>query len=245
MRLSRIYIDSVLSVGMGIVLPITTSHYIKNVLRLKNGQNIILFNGRETIDYTAQIEISNKKIVATPISATAINLESPLQTLLLQAIGKPEHLDIIIQKVTELGISQIHLFNSERTQTHLKGPRLNKKMAHWHGIINSACEQCGRNIPPTLNFHPIFSDCLKEIPVSNKILLDFNGVSVKQLNKSLDPALAFSMLVGAEGGLTVDEIQLAKDYGFKTCALGSRILRMETAAISITNIIQHHFGDMR
>ncbi len=244
MRLSRFYTDTELEIGNSIDLPVATSHYISHVLRLKNSQEIILFNGQQAFDYSSTIEISKKKVSATPISRKINNVESPIKTIILQAIGKPEHIDFIIQKATELGISEIHLFNSQRTQTHLKGSRLEKKLTHWKGIIISACEQCGRSHLPNLHFQTSFENSLAPAVESNKLILDFDGSSMSELTSQLNPDLTFSMLIGPEGGLTEAEIGLAGKVGFLPCILGPRTLRMETAALSIINIIQHQFGDM-
>jgi len=244
MRLSRIYTDTELDICSSIDLPVATSHYINHVLRLKNSQEIILFNGRHAFDYSSTIEISKKKVSATPTSRKLNNVESPIKTTLFQAVGKSEHVDFIIQKATELGINEIHLFNSQRTQTHLKGNRLEKKLTHWQGVIISACEQCGRNNLPTLQFQPSLEHCLALTADSNKLLLDFNGKSISDLSSQLNPDLTFSMLIGPEGGFTETEIELANKTGFLPCILGPRTLRMETAALSIINIIQHRFGDL-
>ncbi|MCK4707032.1 MAG: RsmE family RNA methyltransferase, partial [Gammaproteobacteria bacterium] len=114
MSLPRIFIDSDLSINQSIQLPVATGHYVKNVLRLKSDQQILLFNNKQSAEYTATIEIQGKHVRAKPISKAITFLDSPLQTILLQAIGKPEHVDLVIQKATELGISQIYLFNSQR-----------------------------------------------------------------------------------------------------------------------------------
>jgi len=244
MRLSRIYTDNELDIGISIDLPVASSHYINHVLRLKNSQEIILFNGRQAFDYRSAIEITKKKVSATPISRTQNNVESPVQTTLFQAAGKSEHIDFIIQKATELGISKIHLFNSQRTQTHLKGNRLEKKITHWKSIIISACEQCGRNKLPDLHFQPSLQHCLSLAVNSNKLILDFNGKPISELSSQLNPDVKFSMLIGPEGGFSEAEIELARGAGFLPCILGPRTLRMETAALSIINVIQHRFGDM-
>ncbi len=244
MRLSRIYTDADIELHVSIELPNITSHYISHVLRLKNEQEIILFNGRDAFEYHANIEISRKKVTVTPVQRKLVNLESPLNSQLFQALGKPEHIDFIIQKATELGISEIHLFNSQRTQTHLKGNRLEKKLQHWKGIIISACEQCGRNHLPALHFQQSLESCLELSSGSNRLLLDFDGKPVKTLSSQFNPELKFSLLVGAEGGFAESEIKKTRDAGFIPCVLGPRTLRMETAALSIIAIIQHHFGDM-
>jgi len=245
MRLSRIYTESELEIGKSIDLPVATSHYISHVLRLKNSQEIILFNGRLSFDYCSTIQISKKKVSATPTSRKPNNVESPIQTALFQALGKQEHIDFIIQKATELGINEIHLFNSQRTQTHLKGNRLEKKLTHWQGIIISACEQCGRSSLPTLHFQPSLQHCLSLSAKSNKLILDFNGESISELSTRLKPDLTFSMLIGPEGGFSEAEIELAGKAEFLPCILGPRTLRMETAVISIIAVVQHYFGDMQ
>ena len=244
MSLSRIYIDADLHIGSSVELATPTSHYIKNVLRLKTGQQIVLFNGKQAVDYIASVEIQGKRIYASPVSSSLKHLESPLHTNLIQAIGKSEHVDFIVQKATELGISQVYLFNSERTQTHIKSTRLEKKLAHWQGIIISACEQCGRNILPTLCFKETLQACMDSVVHSNKILLDFDGESIQQLDHKFEAGLPFSMLIGPEGGLTADEIQQAKMANFNACTLGPRVLRMETAAISVVSLVQYHYGDL-
>lgn len=244
MSLSRFFLNTDLGIGQRVELPTATSHYIKNVLRLKNDQKIILFNNLQSAEYAAIIEIKSKHVFASILTKELTHTESPLQTILVQAIGKPDHVDLLIQKATELGISHIYLFNSEHTQTHLKSTRLEKKLAHWKGIIISACEQCGRNKLPSLTFNSDLQTCLEAVNNSNKILLDFNGVSIRSLENKVSPELPFSMLIGPEGGLSITEIQQAKNANFISCTMGPRILRMETAAISILNIIQHYYGDM-
>lgn len=245
MRLSRVHVDAILAVQSRIELPSACSHYIKHVLRLKSGQQISLFNGQESCEYLAELEVGNKSVSARLLERIEGNLESTLQSTLLQAVGKPEHLDLLVQKATELGISHIQLFNSQRTQTHLKGSRLDKKMAHWQAIISNACEQCGRNKLPSLGFTSDLSQSLQSVPPgTNKLLLDFDGLPFKSIKEGFETGQGFSVLVGPEGGFNPQEIQLARDNGFEACILGPRVLRMETAAISIITILQHQFGDM-
>lgn len=244
MSLSRIFLNADLEIGQCVELPTATTHYVKNVLRLKNDQKIVLFNNQLSTEYVANIELHNKHVFARILSSEITQVDSPLKTTLIQAVGKPDHVDLLIQKATELGISQVFLFNSERTQTHLKSARLKKKLAHWKGIMISACEQCGRNTLPKLSFKPDLQTCLKAVEKSNKIVLDFNGVSIRSIKQIVNPELPFSMLIGPEGGLSPTEIQQANNANFTACTMGPRILRMETAAISILNIIQHYFGDM-
>lgn len=244
MRLSRIYIDSKLAIDAVVVLPAQAAHYVKNVLRLKNGQQLVVFNGLENKDYSALLLIESGQVSAKVISVQEKSLESPLRILLMQSIGRTTHMDFTIQKSTELGINHFQLFNSERTQRPLSGNGLKKKLAHWRAISISACEQSGRNLIPTLEYSKDLQSSLTRGPLGNRILLDFNGLPFQTLMPKLDPKAPFHLLVGAEGGLTKREVKMAEDAGFKLCLLGPRVMRMETAALSILSIVQHQFGDM-
>ena len=244
MRLSRIYIINPLDEGTEVTLPEQSAHYIKHVLRLKTGYSVILFNGEDQTDYTAYIQFSGKQVVASIVSSEKKYTESPIASTIIQAIGKPDHMDYFIQKATELGISSIYLFNSERTQTPLKSLRLEKKIQHWKNIAISACEQCGRNQLPTIQYKKNIQDCINNTPSENRLMLDFKGQNFKKLSGNISNQQVFSILVGAEGGLTNDEISISETEGFKAIELGPRVLRMETAGITLLSIIQHYYGDL-
>ena len=96
------------------------SHYLKNVLRLKPGAAVRLFNGRDAIDHVARVEFEGKKAVATVESVVPAVAESPLHSQVIQALARPDHVDWMLQKTTELGVQRILLFNSARTQAPQK-----------------------------------------------------------------------------------------------------------------------------
>lgn len=244
MRLSRIFIDIGFDLDSDIVLPADKGHYVKNVLRLKKTQNIVIFNGREMQDYLAEIVIEGKKVSARIISTIEKHNDSVIDICLIQAIGKSEHMDFILQKATELGVNRFQLFNAHRTQSPLRGKRLEKKLDHWRGITISACEQSNRNRIPTIDFTVDLNTIMPNTSCTNRFILDFQGKQFKTLIQKLDTQKSFALLVGCEGGFSKDEIGLASEHGFKSYACGPRTLRMETAAVSIVSIVQHHFGDM-
>ena len=244
MRLSRFFIEDELTLHQSFAPADTVTHYMHHVLRLKDGAEVLLFNGKTLQDYRAIITLEGKKLKLTPLEVISKNSDSTLQIHLLQAIGKPEHIDLALQKTTELGVSRISLFNSERTQTPIKGARLNKKLAHWRGVIISACEQCGRNLIPVLDYYPSLDDCLQQELPGNRLLLDFDAQPISQKMSHFVGAADFHCLIGAEGGLSENEIERAKAAHFDGVYLGPRVLRMETAAISIVTLIQHAFGDL-
>lgn len=244
MRLSRIFIDQEIQLGSEIGLPTDKAHYVKHVLRLKNLNEIVIFNGRQPQDYLAEIVIQGKQVNARINSAYEKHNDSAITINLIQAIGKSEHMDFIFQKATELGIDRFHLFNAQRTQSPLKDKRLEKKLNHWKGIVISACEQCNRNRIPEIDFAINLNHIINKKPSNNRLILDLHGKTFTDLYPGLDVQQDVDLLVGCEGGFTEEEIKLAHEHGFTGFSCGPRTLRMETAAISGVTLVQHHFGDM-
>lgn len=242
MRIPRIHTDHGLAEGETIALGDSQSHYLKNVLRLKPGAAVRLFNGSEAVDYGARIEFDGKQALASIEAAVAAAVESPLFSQVIQALARPDHVDWMLQKATELGVHRILLFNAERTQTPLKAARLEKKRAHWRGIAISACEQCGRARLPLIEFEPDLRAALAATIPGYRILLDTGGAPLPTLLQA--PGSGIAILLGPEGGLHATEIQLAREAGFSPASLGPRVLRTETAAAAALAIAQSCIGDM-
>jgi 16S rRNA (uracil1498-N3)-methyltransferase len=242
MRISRVYIGTDLVSGQIIALDKAQSHYLKNVLRLKPGAAFFLFNGRAAVDFDARLRVDGKQLTAEIGAAHPLTTESRLTSEVIQGLGRADHTDWMIQKTTELGVNKISIFNAERTQSPLKSAQLEKKLAHWQGVAISACEQCGRAIIPEIVFHARLEQALEALPESLKLLLDFDG---KLLASALQtPQSSVSILLGPEGGLNQQEIDLARDSGFQSVSLGTRVLRFETAATSALTIIQSSLDDL-
>ena len=243
MRIVRVHVEAELEVGAEIALAQAQSHYLKHVLRLQPGAALILFNGREAFDYRAILIANGKKLSARIEAAIAVGTEPELASEVVQGLGRADHIDWMIQKTTELGVSRITLFNAERTQMPMKPANLQKKMNHWRSVAISACEQSGRALLPEITFHTNLTQALAETTAECKLLLDFNGIP---LISALDhPRAAVSILLGPEGGLNPAEIDLAKATGFEPVSLGPRVLRTETAATSALAVVQSLLGDMR
>jgi 16S rRNA (uracil1498-N3)-methyltransferase len=242
MRISRVYTGARLVVGEEVSLDKSQSHYLMHVLRLKSGAALLLFNGRDAIDYHARLVIDGKTAIAHIEGRTVLDNESGLETEIIQGLARADHMDWMIQKTTELGVTRISVFNAARSQS-LKPAQLEKKIAHWHGVVISACEQCGRAILPEINFYTSLELAIGASTVEFKLLLDFDGVPLACALQP--PRAAVSMLLGPEGGLNESEIQLAGNAGFESVRLGPRVLRTETAATTALAIIQSSLGDLK
>ena len=242
MRISRVYIESELVEGEHIAFDQDRQHYLRNVLRLKPGASVELFNGEDGMDYRATLTLDGKRLGAHIESRAEKTTESSLDTTIVQGLGRNDHMDWMIQKTTELGVSRIALFNAERTQRPLKASQIEKKLRHWRGVAISACEQCGRARIPPISFHGSLAQAIGSADASLRLLLDFDGKPIIDRLRA-DPA-PVALLLGPEGGLGADEIRQAMATGYEPVRLGSRVLRTETAATSALAITQSLLGDL-
>ena len=207
MRISRVYVEVELVVGDSVTFDEDRNHYLKHVLRLKPGAAVILFNG-DGNDYSTTIMVDGKRLSAMIESVIACDVESKLHSSVIQAIGKADHLDWMIQKSTELGVTQIQLFNAEHTQHQIKTAQRDKKLAHWRGVAISACEQSGRAQVLEILFHSNLLEALAESKAELKLVLDFGGEPIPSFSVHAPASLA--ILTGPEGGLSKTELEAAK-----------------------------------
>ncbi|OGP89422.1 MAG: hypothetical protein A2157_13225 [Deltaproteobacteria bacterium RBG_16_47_11] len=171
--------------------------------------------------------------------------ESPLEIILLQALPEKERMELIIQKSTELGVSMIIPFKSERSIS-LEEREANQKKAHrWQHLAIKAVQQSRRARVPLIREYCSFIEALESCKGEGlKILLwEKEGKNLKTiLRQSLLKKIY--TLIGPEGGFTEEEIKLAQEKGFIPVKLGQRILRTETAAITLVGILQYELGDL-
>ncbi len=239
MRISRVFVDIDLQVEKPTILTEETTHYLKNVLRLKNGEQIIVFNGRGG-EYSGVIEITKKNIILHINQFDPIERESPLQIILAQAISHAEHFEFALQKATELGVQRIFPLLTARTQG-VDSQRLDKKIIRWNNILRSACEQSGRNKLPILEMPQTIGNWVETQTQGTKLFLE--PTAEQAFAALLEIEMPLTIVIGAEGGFTTDEIKLLKESDFMGIRVGARILRTETAAIAVIAACQARWGD--
>ena len=251
MHVPRIYHPENLASNTTVSLTSQASKHLTSVLRLKIGDTVILFNGQGG-QYTGRLSAINKgrgvlQALVEIQDYENVEFESPLNIHLGQAILRADKMDYVIQKAVELGVSQITLLMTERTEVKLSAERLQSKILHWQQIIISACEQCGRNHIPKLHTAMNFNEWIKEsknqlVPEPElKLLLTPQAENkLSDLQKSCKNIL---ILVGAEGGFSDQEIRMVRQADFLDLRLGPRILRTETAALAMIAAIQALWGD--
>jgi 16S rRNA (uracil1498-N3)-methyltransferase len=237
-----------LKIGATVKLSDNAATHATRVLRLSAGDKIKLFNG-DGFDYSCElIGMKKNEVLAKVLSQIAVENESPLNIILLQGISSGERMDYTIQKAVELGVTQIQPLSTERSVVKLSPERAQKRLEHWQNVVIAACEQSGRaKIPPVaipINLTAWLQANSHAGVAQNtftRILL--NPIGAIQLSALPKNMQNIQLLIGAEGGLSQAEIDLATNHGFQSIVLGPRILRTETAALTAIATMQTLWGD--
>jgi 16S rRNA (uracil1498-N3)-methyltransferase len=226
--------------------------------------SIVTLTGSEGMDFRGRVlSLSEQKALILVFDVFQSPSESTLEIYLLQALPEKERMELIIQKVTELGIAKIIPFKSQRSITLEERESKQKKAHRWQEIVIKAVQQSRRakvpQVEPYCSFHEALKFCKEE---GLKILLwEKEGKSLKEVLKRYSvlnppfekggeggfvtyPLQRVYVMVGPEGGFTEEEVSVAKDKGFVPVKLGQRILRTETAAITLVGILQYAWGDL-
>ena len=237
----RFYVDFALSPDSVVELPDNVVRHL-NVLRVKNTEEIVLFNGNGKA-YPALPEVLEKRRASVRIlREEATDNESPLNITLVQAVSAAERMDFTLQKSVELGVAEIRPVISERCVVRLSGERAEKRVARWQEIVVSACEQSGRNIVPKVLPLTTYAQSLQQLPQeTTKLLMSLNRA--QKLSDVQPQSGKVVFMVGPEGGWTEKEEQQAFDAGFQSVTLGKRVLRTETASLAAIAAMQTLWGD--
>jgi 16S rRNA (uracil1498-N3)-methyltransferase len=243
MRIPRIYQSAQLSSGLQLILTPQATNHVARVLRLPIGAMVTVFNGAGG-EYLAKIKtITKKEVIVELEKFIPLAVESSLSIHLGQGISKGEKMDWVIQKATELGVHEITPLLSKRCDVKLTQDRWDKRLQHWQAVAISACEQCGRDKIPVINSPKTIQGWIIQSFPGIKII--FHPYESEKLNGFPQHIQQANLLIGPEGGFDESEVEFAKQNGFKSMALGPRILRTETAAMVGIAIFQSYFGDMK
>ena len=242
MRLTRSHVDLSLRVGDEIPLPENVAAHLLRVLRLQVGDACVLFNG-DGHDYDARITSIGKREARAEIGAARrIDNESPLRITLLQGIARGEKMDLILQKATELGVARILPVSSDRSEVKLDAQRADKRLAHWRGIVVSACEQSGRAVVPEVAAPQSLAQAALLRTGRGFILDPFADNTLSSLRDSV--LRECTIAIGPEGGWSPRDREQLLAAGYEGLRLGPRVLRTETAGIAAIAALQALCGDL-
>jgi 16S rRNA (uracil1498-N3)-methyltransferase len=225
--------------GQTIFLSVEETKHLRDVLRLKENDPVRVFDG-DGGEFACEIQrIEKKQTVLKILEEIAPTVpESRLNLTLAVAILKGEKFDWVVQKAVELGVTKLVPLNTLRADARLK--ETEKRLTRWRKIALEAAKQSGRArlmaIEPPIDFEKFIS-----AEKDTRILFAERGGDGFS---AIEATGKITAIVGAEGGWEMSEIRAARENGFQIITFGGRILRAETAAISIAAVLQHRFGDL-
>lgn len=234
--------------SQSVILGADEARHLRDVLRLKKGDEVYVFDGRgrefscvvsETKRDSAELNIRNEAQPARP--------ESPVDLILAVALLKGEKFDLVVQKATELGVVRIIPVITRFADIRLKDEsEANKRVLRWQRIALEAAKQSGRAVVPIVSQPIKFESLLSDPSVSGSLRLMFAERSGGVLGDVTHPESArITGLVGSEGGWSDEEIEQARTVGWHVVTLGGRTLRAESAAITVAVLLQHLYGDLK
>jgi 16S rRNA (uracil1498-N3)-methyltransferase len=243
MASTRLFVSDPLVSATELQLGRDQAHYLGRVLRLRNGDKLTVFNGDngEFDAHVTSIAKNSATIVVDAALETAT--ESALKIHLVQGISRGERMDFVVQKATELGVKRITPVFTEYGVVKLNDARAAKRNDHWQSVAIGACEQSGRIRPPLIDapvdLNAWFGAGTKE--ADSDLILKPGAAT--PLSSLAAPVTKVCLLIGPEGGFSDTEYEDAKIAGFAAVALGPRVLRTETAALTAIAVVQTLWGD--
>ncbi len=231
-----------------VTLSADETRHLRDVLRLKPGDIAFVFDGTgkefrclvsEVGRNSAELKVQER--IETP------GIESPLHLTIAIGLLKGEKFDLVVQKATELGVTSIIPLSTRYADIHLRDNRdAEKRVARWQRIAIEATKQSGRTVVPKVSLPQTFNSLVNEPGDSCRFL--FAEREGKPLAEAVAPSVQqtnITALVGPEGGWASEELTQARDAGWQVLTVGGRILRAETAAIVISALLEHIYGDLR
>ena len=230
-----------------VILPPSVAHYVRHVLRLRVGDELGAFDGTGQECRLRVTSISPTHVLGERVTLLATAAPSPRPFILGQALPKGTKMDLIVEKCSELGLTTLVPLYTHRTVVRQAPERLAGKLARWQRIAAAAARQCGRrtllDVPAPMAVAD-FCTCYRSAPVKLVCWEAEQRHGMRQALAGLTDQSPIVVLIGPEGGLTVDEVEMARRHGFMTVSLGPRVLRTETAAIVLTGIVRYSLGEL-
>ena len=228
--------------GARVVLPDHSAHHARDVLRLRDGATVRLFDGAGA-EFEAVLDSVSRKGVSARITGRAEpRAESPLRVVLAVSPLRGDRMELVVQKATELGVAEIRPVITARTDAAARPALKGSRQERWDKVASGAAEQCGRAVVPLVAPTTTLGALLEQ-PFAGLKLFFLERSAPSTLTALPRPAEVL-MLVGPAGGWEEAEVERATAAGFVAAGLGPRILRAETAALAAVSAVQVLWGDL-
>ena len=219
-------------------------HHIKNVMRIKENDNIICVYNNHS--YLCKIKYENNSYQIIVIEEVTKDVELNKEVLLYQALIKNDKFDLVVQKSTELGVSKIIPTVFNRSIIKVDSSKKDNKLFRYEKIVKEACEQSHRQIMPEVCDYTSVKNIKLDQDTLGLMAYENNG-DFKSLFNTLNDTSKYNriaIVIGPEGGFCDDEVKYLTSIGFKSVSLGKRILRSETASMYLLSVISHYLEGM-
>lgn len=248
MSLPRFFVDDRAAVGEAIALPPDEAHHAARVLRLRAGDRIIACDGSGREFITELTEVAPNRVAGRVEQAQSGACEPPLHLTLVQGIPKGDKMEMVIQKGTEVGVSEFVPLITARTQVALDARKALNRTERWRRVALEAAKQCGRAVLPQVRPPQTLREFAARWP-GDLLLVPWEeagaevaaGYVLRALPREVDRV---AVVIGPEGGLEAAEVAALTEVGGRTVSLGPRILRTETAGMVVAALIMYELGDM-
>lgn len=230
-----------------VTLPLAVAHHVTHVLRLRVGDELGVFDGTGQ-EYRLRLSrVSPAQVQGERVALLATATSRPTPFILGQAVPKGPKMDLIIEKCSELGLTTLVPLYTERTVVREAPERLAGRLARWQRIAAAAARQCGRrtllDVQPPMALGD-FCTGYRTAPMKLVCWEEEHCHGIRQVLARHTDQSPIVALIGPEGGLTGQEVEMARTHGFTTVSLGPRLLRTETAAIVLTCIVRYSLGEL-
>lgn len=218
-------------------------NHIKNVLRMKPGEEVLISNGVDRDYHCRLAEIDAEEVVAEILSVDEGGTELPVRLYLFQGLPKQDKMELIVQKAVELGAYQVIPVSMHRSVVKLDAKKAETKVKRWNGIAESAAKQSKRVVIPEVTGVMTVKEALAYATEFDLKLLPYENArgmaATKECVEKVKPGMSIAVFIGPEGGFEESEVELAKAAGFEAVSLGRRILRTETAGLAALSILMY------
>ena len=224
-----------------IVINGTDVNHIKNVLRYRVGDTLNISDSSGT-EYVCTITLFNDDYIELSIEdKLACDTELGLKLVLFQGLPKKDKMELIIQKAVELGVTEIYPVNNERSIVKLDDKKSSHKAERWNKISEAAAKQSGRMIVPIVHEPVSYNEALKIAEELDYVMVPYENAdgivySAECISKAVKTK-SVGVFIGPEGGFAASEIEKAEAIGARVISLGKRILRTETAGLTVFSVI--------
>lgn len=231
-----------LAPGAHVDLPPEAAHHAIKVLRMSDGDEVALFDGRGG-EWTGRLLRVGKGMTVALESFDDTDRQPPIAITLVQGLPAADKMDWIVQKSVELGVAAIQPVACRRSVIRLSGERMERRVAHWQAVVIAACEQCRRNRVPEVAPLLDLPQFLGGSAGDNGLRLILAPGAARRLAELPRPTGPVAILIGPEGGFEEGELLAAESAGFQPVSLGPRVLRTETAGIAAIAAMMALWGD--